>query len=784
MKTGDNIVLRCTNLRSVDSSSALRPEGAPLEDPAGGRMPVAACTVGGDEQTVYARGSELALIRNGLAVATADTGAERMSAVADGDRLHVLTPSKHLIYKVGHDSITPERAPRAAVRFDTEADSSLVADVGAVQLSRMYADGDSPFDTDRTRLDALLADTLDRLDRSARGAGLWWMPALMAVRLRDSRGRIVMTSPPVLVGPSDGECCDGTLELDSADSRTTLPTTMAAPAWRVRASVESLADSDLLVEVLSTPMLQRNDTSAKATVAMRRRADDRYFCRVAMPASGAGVWADGGASRADALADMAGSFDSMARVVATGRVTARGSLTIDVRPPARGRIPEDISAVQAALTASAAPDPLDMGWVGPPHSFTADCVGAAAGASLLAGISVIPFEGFPPQCFAATAVRGKAWHAVAQVAFADGSSRTVTAEGDDMAPGLFGPVLSYPSPHAVSLYLVVRTGATVRSGRFALRPDKWRRRAVYVDPGLKPFELPDTPADYVIPAERPAPLVCDGIMGVADEGLAALTAVRRVAAGDVRAIVAASHSQGAWDYGRTRFYVMTSTGIYSAAVASGGKSLSISLIDSRTVERPGAVARAGGTVYAVASGDLISLTGATAKTVARDCGARLLAWNARRGRLWLIPAQGDIESLDVMTGRRTMLSPGWQPDRTSAVSGRVCIGDGTRTAVVGEEQPFVRREVRWTVRLRSGAGGLHGCERTLKVDMSGNAGELRVDVRRVYLDRPAAAPVLTLTVRGDIHTGLRRKFISRGADFEIDISGTVGPDFLLQRIEI
>lgn len=778
-------VLNCTNLRAVGGGAALRPDGPPPELVTGGRMPLAVCTAdAGGELTVYARGSELALVRSGLATATADVGSEPLAAVADGSRLHVLTLRKHLIYNVTPEALTPEAAPRAVVRFATEADSSLAADVGAVQLSRTYSAGESAVDADSRRLSSLLAATLDRLDRDSRAAGLWWMPTLMAVRLRDSRGRTVLTTPPMLVGSADGACCDGVLELNSDDGRTTAATTLSAPAWRVKATVESLADSDLQAEVLATPMLQRLDSGATAAVAMRRRADDRYFCRTTMPTAPTAVWAGAGAARADALADMAGAFDKAARVVATARLAARGALTIDVRPPVAGDIQADISALTAAMAAPAAADALDLGWVAAPHSFTASAVAAAPGAALLAGLTVNAFEGFRPQCYAATTVRGKAWHAAARVTFADGSSRTVTAEGDDYAPERFGPVLSYPSPLATSLYLIVRVGATVRSGLFALRPDKDRHRAIYVAPALKPIELPDAAADYIVPAETPRPLVCDDVMAVADDGLTALTAVRRVAIGRVNAMIAANHAQGAWDYGRARFYVMTSTGIYSAAVASGGKSLSMSLVDSRTVKLAGAVARAGEDVYAVASGDLIRLRAASVKTVVRDCGARLLAWNGRRGRLWLIPAQGDIEVLDPATGRRTMLAPAWLPQRVATVGGRTYVADDSRVAEVGAEQPFVERAVRWTMRVRTPEGCRQGRERTLAVDMSGHAGELRVDVRRVYLDRRAPASAVALTVRGDVRSGLRRRFVARGTDFEIDISGTVGPDFLLERVSL
>lgn len=781
---GDTRVLRCTNLRPVEGAAALRPEGEPLALASGGRMPVAVCESGGGKITVWARGSELALMRNGLATAAVDTGSAQMSALADGDRLHVFTPRKHLIYRVTPDSITPEKPPRAAVRFAVEADSSLSADVGAVRLSREYFDGDALLDEDRRRLDAQLTATLEALDRSARASGLWWMPALMAVRLRDSSGRTVMTSPPMLVGAADGACCDGSLGLESANGRTTQPTAMPAPAWRVKAAVESQADCDLMVEVLATPMLQRCDTTARAVASLRRRADDRCFCRVAAPTALSAVWADAGAARADALAEMVGAFDRMARVVATGRIPARGRLAVDVRPPVGGDIASDIRAVYLAVKAPAAADPLDLGWVEAPHSFTAESVGSAPGAALLSGVAVNLFEGFAPQCYAATALGGKAWHAAALVTFADGSSRTVTAEGDGDAPELFGPVLSYPSPLAVSLYLTVRVGATVRAGRFALRPDRDRRRAVYVDSGLKPFELPETGADFNIPAEMPAARVYGGVVAAADADLTALTAARRLPLGRVTAIVAAGHSQGAWNYGRSRFYVMASTGIYSAAVDAGGKSMSLSLLDSRFVERPGALARAGGSVYAVASGDLIRLDGAKVTLVARGCGARLLAWNARRGRLWLIPPQGDIEALDTDTGRRTTVSVPWQPDRVSAVGGDVYIGDGSHTAQVGAEQPFVSREVRWTARLRAGGSACRGRERILRLALSGRAEELRVDVRRVYLDRPAPAPVLTLTVSGDVGSGLRRRFAARGGDFEVDITGRVAPDFLLESLTL
>lgn len=57
-------------------------------------------------------------------------------------------------------------------------------------------------------------------------------------------------------------------------------------------------------------------------------------------------------------------------------------------------------------------------------------------------------------------------------------------------------------------------------------------------------------------------------------------------------------------------------------------------------------------------------------------------------------------------------------------------------------------------------------------------------MRRVFLDRVAPAPVLTLTMRGDVGPGLRRRFAARGGDFEVDITGRVAPDFLLESLTI
>ncbi|MDE6288419.1 MAG: hypothetical protein K2M00_06505, partial [Muribaculaceae bacterium] len=284
-------------------------------------------------------------------------------------------------------------------------------------------------------------------------------------------------------------------------------------------------------------------------------------------------------------------------------------------------------------------------WLGAPHSTGAATVASGPSATLLISPGVTPFRGYLAEELAAVNdTSSGAWHALCCVTFDDGSTSVVTSEGSGDCPQSFGPVLSYPSPRAVSLYIAVRNASGVRAGTFPLTPDGHGRRALYVAPSLAPVCLPDELDAYVVPVHAPAVWTYDGYVSLAeagDSGNPVLTVNPPL--GKIMAAAPSHYRQASWDYGRSRFLLLTAGGVCSVVARSAFDSVSMSMVDSRVLTSAQAIVDAGDAVYAVLSGELVKIAAGRIITMRRCGKTAALAFDRVRRELWLISASGDVE---------------------------------------------------------------------------------------------------------------------------------------------
>lgn len=777
-----SIVTRCHNLRPTATRAALEPAPSPASTGSGEWRPAAVITPGSGlgAITVFTKDNKIALLQGGVPVATVEPGAGPFTFFTEGNLLHVIGASRTWVYRVSATGFTAVKRPVPRVRFRVTTAAPVTATMPPVILSRAYSSGEVISRNDAGRVSAAAASLWRRLDRAARNAGVWWMPVMLAARVLDSRGHCVYVSPPFYaMGPV--EAFDGNMSLTSSDNRRTEALEVAAPDWNIDLEVDDLgAAGGYVCEVLATPMLQRVDPAEGFDVGLRRRADDTAFCTVTGIASPHACWAGAPRERVAALERLAGDFNYRATILSRQRLMpgADGVARIAVTPPAAGSPAADIAALSRRVDRPVGV----LSWLGAPHSLGAATIASGPSAMLLISPGVTPFRGYRPEEMAAvTDSSAGAWHALCCVTFDDGSTSVVTSEGTGDCPLSFGPVLSYPSPRAVSLYIAVRNASGVRSGTFPLTPDGHGHRALYVTPSLAPVCLPDESEAYVVPAHAPAVWSYPGYISVTPAGDSDNPDVTvNPPLGQVVEAVPVNYRQASWDYGRSRFMLFTAGGVCSLVVPSSRTSVSMSMIDSRVLLSSSAIVDAGDALYAVLSGDLVRISRGRITTLRRYGKARALAFDSGRGELWLIPATGHVEVMSTGDGTRYTRGPVLVPELTANVAGRSFVNDGNGYLEVGIDAPFIRVDVAWE---RKEEGDGRRCNR-LRADMSGPVTDMTVAVRRNILNRAAPGAELSMTLDGNVTSAVSRRFHTRERGHVLTLEGSAGPGFLFHNLSI
>ena len=514
-----------------------------------------------------------------------------LCAAIAGTTLIIMTPAGPSSYTLNPDTpaLTPLAAPSATtLGIIARSAAPVSVDLPAVKTSQ---------------IPSAVIQAIYRLDDAVSAEGLQWQPVIAYITATTPTGNPIITTEPKLITAPDGIEFSGNIPLHSNDGDTTLATTLETPAWQLIVIGDNdlrAACPDAAITLNVATILPRFDLSRTPAVIPRRRADDSAFCTVTLAPSRFSAAARPGPGRQAAIASAIATFDSSGVPKST---------------------PRSYTSVMLS----------------PPHSFIARHAAVAPGIVLWSDPTVS--RALPPCASTFAAATGSvAWHAAVKVTFADGSSLVTATEGLDNAPLSFGPILSYPAPDAVSIHIIVKaTGHPVRSGTFPLSPDPSRRRAIYIHSTLTPFTLPDTPAAYTIPAQQPAAVHFPGTIAAAPAS-APLAPASLATLPAINALAAPTASQTAWDYGRSRFYAFTASGIHLLNVDLTKPRISTSAIDRRVVAAPCAVACCDDNIAAIASSAVISISGARTSYIADAGTATALAWSSAHRELWLISA--------------------------------------------------------------------------------------------------------------------------------------------------
>lgn len=778
----------CECLR-LNAAGDYTPVGVPATVAGVAAMPRCAISHADGSVTLFASEGNTLYIIERDSVTPCDIGSPVVNVVAAGDDALVVTGDGGRFRCSRGDgeawSVADDDVRLPVVELTCEDAGPLSCTVASRKLSQAYSLNYQFSQADRAALFRDFCDAYRAIDRDARVAGAHLQPVVAYYRLLDAAGGVLAVSPPMVLAHPDGAQCAGSQLLYSDDRQVVDAYTLSGRSWKVRARFPADASAASCVsrfELLATPMFHPADFSADNCCTPVRETGSTVFARISMSGAAVGITASSPLPSARNIRAAVARIESMAGVVyaAADPFSAAGSreITLDYAPA--GDADSDIAAVRAAFARDVVSVPPVQALMSRPHCVTGAVAATASGVTLWGDLTVRRFAGHSPAAFAVE-FADRSWYGYTVVTFADGSTRVFSTVGTGHAPLRFNPVLSYPSPDAVSLTIAVRSsGEQTRVATFPLVPDASGRRAVYVHPGCVAFEITSTSPSYSVPSETRSDRRLPSAIAVTGAGTPSeVLAVGELSAGAVSSLVPARFGQSSWDFGRCRFYACGEGGIHSVSVNAARSALSVSLLDSRPVAGSQAVAVADEAVMAVAGGDLVSVSASRVTTLRPGVEAAMIAWNGRRRELWCVDSLGraDVVCFDFRRRRYTRSGAGVRGVLSCAAGAYALTADG---AVVDISREILPSAVA-VAYVRGDRAAV------LREPLS-----VSVDVRAtsftgfVALMQGRTGGVIALRrINGAVRSPLSFCVMSRPRrDVLVELQATVTPDFELRKISV
>ncbi len=517
--------------------------------------------------------------------------------------------------------LRPDLPQVAVVRRDMGVETVTVTDI---RLGKTYDSRDSALTTDdATLLGDTLRDAYTHIADSAAAAGRYVQPVVARCLMIGAGGRVLYTTPPVLVGPAEGiQCAPFDISFRSG-SDSVGPVTIGAASFRL----EAVADGGPVlaacgverVQVVVSPQLHPLDS--EGTVAWRYLGTDTGSIHYRLALRGHSPDVEPGSE---------GSLEAARIAAAIGAdVSQLRPVHLTVRS-----VREDLAEWHrlAAVTSQADPRLLPLT---PPHRFAAACAATNGDAILYGDVTEIPFDGYglPELTVSCKGADGTGRPSAIAVTMDDGSRVVRSSTCTGFIPTGLSPLLVYPSPAARTMLIITPQGRT----EISLAPSHCGRWAYSIAPGLRPRPLPEGGGMFVVPAATPARTRRPNTLLLAH---ATTPFTPRAAigseAGAVTALTAAPRAGTALGYTRASFYVMGRQGIAAVSAGSGLTTLSSAMLDHRAVGSPRLVAMTPEGVTALAGSDLVRLSGTRVSTLLTGCQADLMAYSPRMRELWLV----------------------------------------------------------------------------------------------------------------------------------------------------
>ncbi|MDE6207580.1 MAG: hypothetical protein K2M55_07205 [Muribaculaceae bacterium] len=570
-------------------------------------------------------------------------------AIPSGDELLLMTRAgaRRLIFGDSAESL-PATLSYPPVSLTAVDVGPAMAGVSARTLSQVYTGGTLAA-RDRDALLADLADAYRSIVASAAAAGAMPQPAIARYRLRTADGRLLFTSPPVLLSLAAGTQCSSAVEVYSTDRCTVSAYTLSASCWQLHLDAPASADADMrraaVLEVYLTPPLHPYRSGARGTATLGTQGSSSTpFARLTLPGSSYAIDSARSAGAELTLRSLLARLDDVERCVATvNDPFGSGAGVRTLALPLSADADADNALIDSALRRSAPVVPYTTRMLGAPHTFTAAVGAVGSGVVAWGDITVHRYDGHSAAAFVALDGVGQ-WTATTRVRFADGSAVIRTESFNTGAPTAFSPILSYPAPDAVELTIVAFYGGVNHRLDVPLTPDPSRGMAVYIHPGMRPFALPEASAAQLIQGE-PRAIELPSLLAFARHESPLDIIAHTTLAARPESIVHAAAVQQSWEYGRTRFVISSAAGIDSCTVniSVGGTAIR-SLLSSSLAPSclcPGDP----GEVFAAIADTVYLITGSRIRSVGARGDCRGIAYDRARSELWSLTADGTVRVL-------------------------------------------------------------------------------------------------------------------------------------------
>ncbi|MGM9853872.1 MAG: hypothetical protein ACI30N_07905 [Muribaculaceae bacterium] len=741
------------------------------------------------------------------------TGAPRVIApegwmplFADGPRLLVYRPDNLSIGRVTLENDVPEVTPAVTViatlparplcAFAEGADITVMTEKGAWILEWTGDGYDMPGlvpdwpDISLTTAEGTIlsttipagtvdglavtaVDTYRSLAADLNTLGQFMQPFVARCLLIGEDGRVLHVTPPVCVTPSPGSQLADPLHLTVSEGSHS-GCAVSATGFRLLVSLhgdipQAWRRRVKAIEVLATPQFHCCDMAGKAGVTVTQRsgaAGLQTTANVFLPGRENGV---GSAALLNAIC----RFDSLGERIAVidNPFGANSPGNWVIGAPQVADVVASAKAFRKALGRLYKRSKHADVMLSLPHSFTAAMTAENGGRRVCSGLSRRMWRGYGAAAFAAQLDGEGSWQGFVRVVMADGTEHVSAVSGKG-TPSLVGPVISYPDPSARKLTITAGDiGLTVD-----LVPDPSGTYAVWTAPKGKPVALT---ADF----ERVSAAADTFFSSVGN--LLAITVNGEVTntmmlSQSPVAILPARASGGAWDFGRSRFYLFGADGIRMLAVSATATSLN--LLSKAVVADAMQICQAGATVYLLSAGRLLKLENSHLTSLPGEWFHDRLAYCADRDEL-LLASTEDNEAVSLPVGTASV----YTTPLVLRGSGWLQSGPSVFISTTDGLVDFSRRTnapvpVSWSAILTPKTPRPAERPRPLAVEVPlwTDSADLRVTVSRSYMGRKA--PLKTYRVTGALKSPILLRLATRPAlSVEVSIEGTARPDTRLAK---
>lgn len=696
-----------------------------------------------------------------------------LCAVNSGNTIYLMMPNGayRLDFNADYNNWTDlgYMPPFPPLEITATENTEFSATIPAIPLNGNYPHWRGTLNkADLSTLSTHLLEAYTELKQNATATGFFIQPVLARYHLLDRDGNVIFTSQPIMVSVPSGFQCTNLLTFSTNDFSTLNSLNLIATGYKISVSTTSLANSpwadvvaSAVVEV--TPLLDPID--AKASAQCRLDAIDSTHGNLAVYMPGTSVTmtpADN--SRCDMVKTAVASFETIASELAQFPYPYSNGINTTIFSSQS----HFVNARHAATPPFAAQSALAMG----------DTILWGNVSMLRPSAPSLPF-------FAASRNNESGfWRACVSITFSSGDERVVWSDsGNNNCPSLLSPLLAYPCNDAKEISISISCDGVVVRESFPLSPLPGSNYTIFLHPSLKPFAITTTTDMYIVPSQHIIRTFKAGSVAVSRlNNPFNLLATQSISCGNIVTFTPAVRSTSSWDFARTHAYAFSTSGVYAISVNAAKNAISAHIIDNRHVKSKKHVTFANSSVYAIASGDLISITGSKAATLRRNIDASDIAWDNNTHFLWIYDNSSKMRVINFERNIEASCDALSNAQLFSA-DGNLLISNGNEVKSPNLKNT-ISTPIKWqhTIFLDSSQSQIIGA--TFFIASSQFDGTISIRAHS-GAGTENSYPITTLNIKGAINAPIPiRIYAPHHSYLIININANVSPDFIFSNITL